>query len=124
MPFIQIMADLFTLNTDEVDAVDGFIDFFPIKHPALELFDADPQEFFVSLLDLEPSCLIAGEILILHVFVVGIIEKASPLALTHTGWEFLLRPWHFRRGTRTYEGGRFVTIANWQFQPADFSITC
>jgi hypothetical protein len=36
------MADPFALGANKVDAVDAFIDFFPVEHATFELFYADP----------------------------------------------------------------------------------
>ena len=91
-PLIEIMADPFAERTDEVDAIDVFVDFFPVEHTTLELFDSNPQEVLVGLLDFEPPRLIASQPLFL--FATRVVEEATTLLLAGTSPGSLFSPWH------------------------------
>src|SRR5581483_778621 len=54
--FVEVVAD-------EVKAVDALVDFFPVEHPAAQLFDADAEQLFVIFLDLAPPRFVAWQIL-------------------------------------------------------------
>ncbi len=93
-PLIEIMADPFAERTDEVDAIDGFVDFFPVEHATLELFDSNPQEILVGLLDLEPPSLIASQPLFFHLFATRVVEEFTTILLAGTSPGSLFSPWH------------------------------
>jgi len=40
---VEIVADLFALKTDEVEAVYALVDLFTVEDSTLEFFDADPE---------------------------------------------------------------------------------
>src|SRR3972149_3070052 len=70
-PLVEIVAYFLAFHADEINAVDVFVDFFPIEHPAFKFLYPNAQKLFVISLDLEPASLIAGKILIVYLFVVG-----------------------------------------------------
>ena len=39
---VEVVADPFALETNEVYAIDAFIDFFPIEYPTLQFFGPNP----------------------------------------------------------------------------------
>jgi len=49
-PFIEVVADFFALEADEVQAVDALVDLLAVEHSAAKFFDADTEKFFVVFL--------------------------------------------------------------------------
>jgi len=69
------MTDFLAFEANEIDALNAFVDFFPIKDSALELLDSDTQQLFVIIFYFSPACLVAGKVLIFQSFLAGIVRK-------------------------------------------------
>src|SRR5581483_1610636 len=93
--FVEVVADALALEADEVKAVDALVDFFPVEHPAAQLFDADAEQLFVIFLDLAPPRFVAWQILVFGLVVGAVVDVVVGAVLAGAAGNFLLRPWHF-----------------------------
>ncbi len=89
------MADFFALEADEVETVDAFVDLFAVEHAALELIDADAEEFFVILLDLAPSGFVTWQIFVFRLIVRAVIDVVVRPIFGGPAGAFLFCPRHF-----------------------------
>jgi hypothetical protein len=71
---VEIVADSFAFEADEIDSVDALVDFLSVENPAAEFLDANAQQLFVVLLDLASPRFVTWKILIFGFLVTGILE--------------------------------------------------
>ena len=63
---IKIMADFLAFVADKIEAVDTFINFFPIQNSALQFLDADAQQFLIALFNFPASGFVTWQIFIIY----------------------------------------------------------
>jgi hypothetical protein len=89
---VEVVGDLLARKTNEIDAVDALIDLLAIEHAPLQFLDPDSQQFLITLLDLEPASLVAGQSLLFGLVVILFVERAAAPRPARGG--FFLRPRH------------------------------
>jgi hypothetical protein len=81
--FIKGVTHLGAARTNEIDSLDCLIDSLAIEDAALELLDANPQQFLVLTLNFAAASLILGQV---GVFVSGIDRLGEPVQITLRGF--------------------------------------
>ena len=87
------MADFSALVADKIKAVDALVDFFPVEHATSQLFDANPQQFFVVLFYFAPSGFVTWKIFVFRFIVGAVINIVMTAVLGGAAGAFLFCPW-------------------------------
>lgn len=112
---IEVVTDLFALEADEIQAVDAFVDFLAVQHPAPKFLDADAEEFFVAFLDLAPAGFVAWKIFVVYFFGGAFVEVGVRAFFRRSSDALLLCSWHggFSLSAAAHQGSSFGGRALW-----------
>ena len=89
------MADFFTFEADEIETVNGFVDFLAVEHSAAQFVDADAEKLLVVLFYLAPTGFVTWKIFIFRVVVRAVIDVIGGSILGRPSRGFFLGSRHF-----------------------------